>query len=112
VFYNRLTSKDKKLRKLQSCATIQYILLKTTGAVKERLLDADLQINNQYNTYMYEGLPPGPICCPGDAAIKAALFPEETSYLYFVAKGDAEGTHQFSNTYKEHQAAIKKYGLR
>lgn len=112
VFYNRLTSKDKTLRKLQSCATIQYILVKMTGAVKERLLDADLAIVDPYNTYMYEGLPPGPICCPGEAAIKAALYPEDTEFLYFVAKGDAAGSHQFSKTFKEHQAAIRKYGLR
>ena len=112
VFYNRLVSKDKTLRKLQSCATIQYILLKSTGAIKERLFDADLAIDDPYNTYKYEGLPPGPICCPGEAAIIAALYPEETDYLYFVAKGDAEGSHQFSATFKEHQAAIKKYGLR
>lgn len=110
VFYNRLASKDRTLRKLQSCATIQYILLKTTGSVKERLFDKDLQLDDPYNTYKYEGLPPGPICCPGDAAINAALYPAETKYLYFVAKGD--GGHQFSETFKEHQAAIQKYGLR
>lgn len=110
VFYNRMKSKDKTLRKLQSCATIQYILLKKTGSVKERLLDEDLAVEDPYNTYKYEGLPPGPICCPGEEAIKAALYPEETNYLYFVAKGD--GSHEFSRTYKEHQAAIKKYGLR
>ncbi len=110
VFYNRMNSKDKTLRKLQSCATIQYILLKTTGSVKERLYDKDLQLDDPYNTYLYEGLPPGPICCPGEDAIKAALYPETNKYLYFVAKGD--GTHQFSATYKEHQAAITKYGLR
>ncbi len=110
VFYNRLASKDKALRKLQSCATIQYILLKLTGAVKERLLDADLQLNDPYNTYKIEGLPPGPISSPGEASIKAALYPEDTPYMYFVAKGD--GSHQFSITYKEHQEAIKKYGLR
>lgn len=112
VFYNRLSSKDKTLRKLQSCATIQYILLRTTGAVKERLLDEDLNLSDPYNTYLNEGLPPGPICCPGEAAIKAALYPEETDFLYFAARGDADGSHEFSKTYKEHQAAIKKYGLR
>lgn len=110
VFYNRMASKDKTLRKLQSCATIQYILLKKTGAIKERLLDADLKLEDPYNTYIHEGLPPGPICCPGDAAINAALYPEDTDFLYFVAKGD--GSHAFSATYKEHQANISKYGLR
>jgi conserved hypothetical protein, YceG family len=109
VLYNRLNNKDKTLRKLQVDATIQYILLKKTGEYKERLLYDDLQIDDPYNTYKYEGLPPGPICCPGEAAIRAALYPEEdTPYLYYVAKGD--GSHEFSRTYKEHQAAIKKYG--
>lgn len=109
VLYNRLNNKNKTLRKLQVDATIQYILLKKTGQYKDRLLYDDLQLDDPYNTYKYEGLPPGPICCPGEAAIKAALYPEEdTPFLYYVAKGD--GSHQFSKTYKEHQAAIKKYG--
>ena len=112
VLYNRLTSKDKTLRRLQVDATIQYIMLKTTGAYKERLLYTDLEIVDPYNTYMYEGLPPGPICCPGEAAIKAALNPDDTDYLFYVAKGDAAGSHEFSETYAEHQAAIKKYGAK
>ena len=107
VLYNRMNSKDKNLRKLQVDATIQYIMLKTTGAYKERLLNKDLEVKDPYNTYIYEGLPPGPICNPGEAAIKAALNPEETDYLYYVAKGD--GSHEFSKTYAQHQAAIKKY---
>ena len=112
VIYNRLTNKDRTLRKLQVDATIQYIMLKTMGAYKERLLYVDLEVDDPYNTYLYEGLPPGPICCPGEAAIKAALNPDNTEYLYYVAKGDAQGTHEFSKTFKEHQAAIKKYGLK
>lgn len=109
VFYNRLKSKDQSLKKLQSCATIQYIFLNKDGTVKERITEADTQINDPYNTYMIEGLPPGPISCPGEAAIMAALYPDtEEGYLYFVSKGD--GTHQFSKTFKEHQEAIKKYG--
>lgn len=110
VLYNRLTGKDKTLRKLQVDATIQYIMLKTTGAYKDRILYADLEIDDPYNTYKNEGLPPGPICCPGEASIKAALNPDDTQYLYYVAKGD--GSHQFSKTLAEHQAAIKKYGNR
>ncbi|MCX7711854.1 MAG: endolytic transglycosylase MltG [Clostridia bacterium] len=109
VFHNRLNSKDKTLRKLQSCATLQYIFLKKDGKVKEKLLDSDTKIQDPYNTYLNEGLPPGPICSPGQASIEAALNPEKTDYLYFAAKGD--GSHQFSKTYKDHQAAIKKYGL-
>ena len=112
VLYNRLNSKDRTLRKLQIDATIQYILLKKTGAYKDRLLYTDLEIDDLYNTYLYEGLPPGPICCPGEAAIKAALNPDDSGYLYYVARNDAEGSHQFSKTFKEHQAAIKKYSLK
>lgn len=110
VLYNRLSNKDKTLRKLQIDATVQYVLLKQTGSYKERLLFEDLEIDDPYNTYIYEGLPPGPICCPGEASIKAALYPEDTQYLYYVAKGD--GSHEFSRTFKEHQAAIKKYGAK
>ena len=69
VMYNRLKNKDKTLRKLQVDATIQYIMLKNTGTYKDRVLYEDLEIDDPYNTYIYEGLPPGPICCPGEAAI-------------------------------------------
>lgn len=109
VFYNRLKSKNPSLKKLQSCATIQYIFLNRDGVVKEKITDEDTRIKDPYNTYQVEGLPPGPICVPGKDSIEAALSPEETDYLYFAAKGD--GTHQFSKTLKEHQAAAKKYGV-
>jgi len=109
IFYNRMKNKDKTLRKLQSCATIQYIYFMREGIVKEKITEADTKVDSPYNTYQVEGLPPGPICCPGEESIKAALFPDETEYLYFVARGD--GTHEFSRTYKEHQAAMKKYGV-
>lgn len=109
VFYNRLKSKNPTHKKLQSCATIQYILLNKTGQVKAKLTDADTKINDPYNTYLYEGLPPGPICNPGKESIEAGLEPETTDYYYFVSKGD--GTHEFSSTLSQHQAAVKKYGL-
>ncbi|HEX2944814.1 MAG TPA: endolytic transglycosylase MltG [Clostridia bacterium] len=112
VLYNRLTSKDRTLRRLQVDATIQYIILKKTGAYKDRLLYADLETDDPYNTYLNEGLPPGPICCPGEAAIKAALNPADTQYLYYVAKGDDSNSHAFARTFKEHQANIAKYGLK
>lgn len=110
VFHNRLKSKDMTLRKLQSCATLQYIFLNREGKVKEKLYENDTKIQDPYNTYLYEGLPPGPICSPGQASIEAALYPEKTDYMYFVAKDD--GYHKFSKTYKDHQAAINKYGLK
>jgi UPF0755 protein len=109
VLYNRLNNKDQTLRKLQVDATIQYILLNKTGSYKDRVLYEDLEIDDPYNTYLYEGLPPGPICCPGEASIKAAVNPDDTSYLYYVAKGDGSGGHAFAKTFKEHQANIKKY---
>jgi UPF0755 protein len=109
VLYNRLKSKDQTLRKLQVDATIQYIMLNKTGSYKDRLLYEDLEIDDPYNTYLYEGLPPGPICCPGEASIKAAVNPDDTSYLYYVAKGDGSGGHAFARTFKEHQSNIKKY---
>lgn len=112
VLYNRLTSKDRTLRRLQVDATIQYILLKKTGAYKDRLLYADLDIDDPYNTYLNEGLPPGPICCPGEAAIKAALNPADTQYLYYVAKGDGSDSHAFARTYREQQANIAKYSTK
>ncbi len=107
VLYNRLKNKDASLRKLQVDATIQYIYFKRTGSYKERLLYEDYDIEDEYNTYLHEGLPPGPICCPGEASIRAAVNPDDTPYLYYVAKGD--GSHAFAKTYKEHQANIKKY---
>lgn len=101
VFYNRL----KQNIKLQSCATIQYILEKP----KEHLLETDLLIDNSYNTYLYYGLPPGPICNPGATALNAAFHPANHNYLYFVVQDPAKGTHYFSSTYQEHLSAQRKY---
>ena len=80
VIYNRM---DQNM-KLEMCSTIQYLLLMETGEVKENLLYSDLEIESPYNTYLHFGLPPGPICSPGIASIKAALAPAGTDYLYFV----------------------------
>lgn len=104
VFYNRIKMKMK----LQSCATIQYIL----GKPKEHLLESDVLIDNPYNTYLYQGLPPGPICSPGENALKAAFSPSETEYLFFVVKDLEKGTHQFSKTYEEHLKAQSVYKAR
>ena len=64
--------------------------------------------NSPYNTYLYAGLPPGPIASPGRASIEAALFPANTDYLYYVLAG-ADGHHKFSRTAAEHQAAVEQY---
>ena len=90
--------------KLESCATVQYAL----GFVKEVLLYSDLEIEDPYNTYIYEGLPPGPICSPGLPSIDAAFNPDTTEgYLYFVSREDGTGLHFFARTYRGHLANIR-----
>ncbi len=101
VFFNRLDSSTYPY--LESCATVQYILPER----KSVLSIADTKTENPYNTYKYKGLPPGPIACPGLAAIKAALAPEKTDYYFFVAS--EEGT-LFAQTYSEHMANVRKAG--
>jgi UPF0755 protein len=70
---------------------------------------SDLDSDNAYNTYRHTGLPPGPIANPGLASLKAALAPAETDYLYFVAKPDGSGGHQFSETKEQHNIAVQQY---
>lgn len=96
VFMNRL---DREMA-LQSCATVQY-LLPVPKAVLSR---QDTLIESPYNTYLTDGLPPGPISNPGEAAIQAVLNPAKHNYLFFVANND--GSHTFSRTYSEHLRAI------
>ena len=98
VFHNRL----KINMLLGSCATIQYILKER----KEALQTKDLEVESLYNTYKHPGLPPGPIASPGKKSIEAALYPDDTDYLYFVAEKD--GTHYFSKTLDEHLRAQKR----
>lgn len=66
-----------------------------------------LEAPNPYNAYLNKGLPPGPICNPGLASLKAALYPADTPYLYFVSRND--GTHQFSSTVADHNRAVGRY---
>ena len=68
---------------------------------------ADISVDNKYNTYKYPGLPQGPICNPGLAAIEAALYPADTDYYYFVS--DGKGTNVFSRSYAEHVKAKNTY---
>ena len=99
VYHNRL----KKGMKLQADPTIQYII----DDGPRRLLNDDLKIESKYNTYLYKGLPPGPINNPGKESIIAALYPGVNEYLYFVARGD--GYHTFSTNEKDHNKAKKKF---
>lgn len=96
VFLNRL---DRNMA-LQSCATVQYLLPEPKAVLSRQ----DTLIESPYNTYLTNGLPPGPISNPGEASILAVLNPAKHNYLFFVANGD--GSHTFSRTYSEHLRAI------
>jgi UPF0755 protein len=100
VFVNRI---DRNLR-LESCATVQYIL----GTPKKRLTLADVRIESPYNTYLNPGLPPGPISNPGLDSLKAVFSPEKHGYLFFFARADGSHTHVFSRTFAEHQRMQKR----
>ena len=109
VFHNRL----KQGMKLQSDPTIHYV----TGERRMSLRNSDLAVESPYNTYLYAGLPLGPICNPSAEAINAALYPDESyvaeKYLYFCSKDPNTGELHFSRTLEEHNrapmmAALKK----
>jgi UPF0755 protein len=70
---------------------------------------SDLDNPSSYNTYQHAGLPPGPIANPGLNSIRAALAPPITDYLYFVAKADGSGGHNFSDSLKQHEANVAMY---
>lgn len=93
VYLNRL----KKGMKLQADPTIAYCL----GYETNRIYKKDLKIDSPYNTYLHEGLPPGPIAVPTKACLEAVLNPEG-DYLYFCANSSFDGTHLFAKTYSDH----------
>jgi UPF0755 protein len=103
VLWNRLA----KNMKLEVCASVSY----KPGESREnksKIYIADTKADTPYNTYVHVGLPPGPICNPGLAAIDAVLSPARTDYLYYVAKPD--GSHVFSRTFQEHEKAKNAIG--
>jgi UPF0755 protein len=75
----------------------------------KRIYEKDLKVESPYNTYLYTGLPPGPICTPSTATLEAVLKAPSTDYLYFVAKPDFSGYSNFAATYKEHLEFAKAY---
>jgi UPF0755 protein len=98
VFRNRL----RRDIPLMSCATVEYVLPERKAVLGYE----DLRTPSPYNTYLHPGLPPGPICSPGRASLLAALKPARHDYLFFVSRGD--GTHIFSRTAAEHDAAVRR----
>jgi len=102
VFHNRLA----KGMRLQTDPTVIYGIEDFNGNLTRK----DLETTTPYNTYRIKGLPPTPIANPGLQAIKAAMFPAEVPYLYFVSKNN--GTHFFSTDFKEHRNAVNKYQIR
>jgi UPF0755 protein len=95
VYHNRI----KRGMRLQADPTIQFII----DDGPRKLFSKDLKIKHPYNTYIHDGLPPGPINNPGKASILAVLYPDANDFLYFVARGD--GYHTFSRTQEEHNNA-------
>jgi len=101
VFYNRLVINQR----LESDPTVQYAIGYNTEQETwwtNPLTLADLEIDSPYNTYLYPNLPPGPICNPGLAALRAVAFPAETPYYFFRAACDGSGNHLFAETFEEH----------
>jgi len=104
VFHNR----GRIGMKLDCDPTTVYAALlegRYTGTIHR----SDLDSGSPWNTYRHAGLPPGPIANPGTGALQAALAPAETAFLYFVAKADGSGGHNFSESLVKHEAAVARY---
>jgi UPF0755 protein len=109
VFENRI----KIGMGLQSCATIEYIITEIQKKPHpSRLMDVDLEIESDYNTYKWAGLPPGPISNPGLVALNAAINPENTKYLYFRLTDPEAGRHSFTHSLDEHVRAGRQLVLK
>ncbi len=111
VFWNRLESGIR----LEADPTVQYALaqeplnVKKNGYWKKELTLEDLAISSKFNTYKVNGLPPTPIASPGVASIDAALNPSQTTYLFFVARNDDSGAHEFAETYEQHLNNVERW---
>ncbi|HLT47943.1 MAG TPA: endolytic transglycosylase MltG [Rubricoccaceae bacterium] len=110
VYLNRLLGRTAAGRmRLQADPTVQYALMLADGGPMRRLLLSDYRFPSPYNTYLVDGLPPGPITNPSESSIDAVLDAEEHDYLYFVATTDGSGRHRFSRTLAEHNRAAAEW---
>jgi UPF0755 protein len=92
--------------RLQSDPTIIYGLIGGKGSLGRSILKSEIEQPTPYNTYVIDGLPPGPIANPGRASLEAAASPARTKDLYFVA--DGTGGHVFSESYEQHQKNVTR----
>ena len=106
VYLNRLLGRTAAGRmRLQADPTVQYALMKADGGPMRRLLLSDYRFPSPYNTYLIDGLPPGPLNNPSESSIDAVLNAETHDYLFFVAEPGGSGRHRFSRTGAEHAQA-------
>src|SRR5205823_10544609 len=96
----------KQRMKLQSDPTIIYGLAGGKGTLGRPIMRSEIEQPTPYNTYVIEGLPPGPIANPGRASLEAAASPARTKELYFVA--DGTGSHVFADSYEQHQKNVAR----
>lgn len=108
VYLNRLLGRTNNgSMRLQADPTVQYALMQMDGGPMRRLFTRDYNTPHPYNTYLINGLPPGPINNPSDSSIDAVLNAEEHNYLYFVANGT--GGHTFTETLGQHMTAAREW---
>jgi UPF0755 protein len=103
VIHSRLAQNMR----LEMCSTVKYVM--EDPPLRLLIADIDRYAHSLHNTYRHHGLPLGPISNPGGAAIRAALWPSDTDYLFFVLRDEATGEHHFSRTFAEHSAAQERY---
>lgn len=102
VFHNRL-----RLGMKLACDPTVVYAVRTVKEYDGIIHQSDLRLDSPYNTYLYPGLPPGPIASPGAKSIDAALYPAESDHLFFVSRND--GSHYFSSSYRDHAQAVQRY---
>lgn len=107
VYHNRLTR-----NMLLNCDPTVIYMLVQRGEWNGNIQRKHFSIKDPYNSYLYRGMPPGPIANPGLASILASLEPEDTNYLYFVGKNDGTGVHDFSRTLRDHNNKVNRYQRR